>query len=126
MSDKELSPTLTEQEREEIEKKAIELASKHNVSKVHYYVHVAHDRDNERIVAYVTEPNYLTKIALMDKARTIGLNMAADELRLICQLREESHPLTYGEHSECDKYKLGVSQMCIGVIDIALDMIKKN
>ena len=126
MSDKELSPTLTEQEREEIEKKAIELASKHNVSKVHYYVHVATDRGNERIVSYITEPNYMTKIALMDKARMLGPNMAAEELRVMCQLKEESHPLTYGESSDCDKYKLGVSQKCLGVIDIALDEIKKN
>ncbi len=117
---------LTDDERKAIDEKCLELATKHNVAKVYPYVHVAAERDNERIIAYITEPTYITKISLMDKSRNLGLHIAADELRELCLLRDESHAFTFGSESFCDKYKLGVATFCTNVIDIALDGLKKK
>lgn len=117
---------LTDEERKAIDEKCLELATKHGVAKVYPYVHVDKDRNNERIIGYISEPSYITKISLMDKSRNLGLHIASDELRELCLLRDESHPFTYGSEAFCDKYKLGVATFCTSVIDIALDGFKKK
>jgi hypothetical protein len=122
---KALLPTLSETEIAEYEAKAVELATKHNCAKVYVYIGIKPET-YERIVSYIKEPNYITKLALMDKASQNGVNMAAEELRMICQIREESHPLTYGEEYECDPYKLGVVQVCINTIGMVIDAYKKK
>ena len=117
---------ITEEERKQYEERCVELATKYNVPKVHVCVQVKDDELNTRVVSYFKEPNYMTKLGLMDKAGTVGIHMAADELRLICQLKEESDPLTYSEHFTSDVYKLGLAQYCIGIIELISDKFKKK
>ena len=118
---------ITDEEKELYEKKCIELAAQHKCSKVHVFVAIkANDPECERVVAYIKEPDYINKLALIDKAVAMGSRQAAEELRMLYQITEESHPLTYGEHSECDRYKLGVAEFCIGLIQISVDVLKKK
>lgn len=94
-------------------------------SKVHVVVQV--DPDNfHRRACYLMEPNYLTKIRVMDKATTIGAYSAADELRVACTLKEKSHPLTYGEGPESDRYKLGIVDYCLGMVRRLENQFKKK
>lgn len=120
-----LQPELTAEEIEQYEQTCQELATKYNTPKVHVCVQFKPET-NERIVSYVKEPNYETKLYLMDKSGELGMHMAGEELRKICQLRDESNSLTYGDAFECDKYKLGVAQFCLGIITIALNQFKKK
>lgn len=112
-----LPDVLTEEEISNYESRAVELAVKYNISKVHPVVQIDGDT-KERSVCYLREPNYLTKIRVMDKATSLGVYTAADELRESCVIKEESDPITFGEGSECDRYKLGVT-------DYALTMVKR-
>jgi hypothetical protein len=121
-----LEKELTEVEIAELEKKCLELAEKHNVAKVYPCVQIKNDGSNERVISFVKEPNFETKLALMDISNSLGIHQAGNNLRMMCQLTEESNPLTYGEHWECDKYKLGVAQFCLGIIEIALNEYKKK
>ena len=52
----------------------------------------------------------------MDKMTSIGVYMGANELREACTLKEYSDPLTYGDSPECDPYKMGVINFCMGII----------
>jgi hypothetical protein len=109
------------------EAKCVELAEKYNVPKVYVCVQFKiGDEERERIVSYIKEPDYMTKLVAMDKAGTHGMHLAAEELRMVNILQEESHPLTYGDSIECEPYKLGVAQFCLDIIKIALNVLKKN
>jgi hypothetical protein len=116
---------ISDEERKSYEDKCIELATAHNVGKVHVCVQFKPET-NERIVSYIKEPNYVSKLALMGKASELDMYAAGEELRLIYQIKEESHPLTYGETYDCEPYKLGVVQHCLGVITIVTNRFKKN
>lgn len=121
---------LSDDEKKQIVEKCAELAKKYECADVHACVQLrdggGEGKSNERIISYLKEPNYITKLAIMDKAAVLGTTMAADELRTMCQLQEESHPLTYGNSAECDYYKLGVTRFCIDLITYAIDVFKKK
>lgn len=121
-----LEPQLTDLEREQYEQKAAELAKECGVPKVYVSVQINRDNGNERIVSYIKEPNYMTKLHLMDKATALGSHQAGDEFREMCQIKEHSHPLTHSDHPEADKYKLGVVQRCLEIITMVLDEFKKK
>ena len=119
------SLTLSDQERAEIEAKCLELAKEKKVAKVHPYVAIRPE-DGERIIAYVSEPNYQTKLHLMDKAVALGQHAAAEEYREMCLIREASHPLTYANTPDADPYKLGVVAKCLETITMVMDVFKKK
>lgn len=125
MKDNKLTPELTEAEMSAFEKKAEELASIHRVSKVTPVVFIEPDT-LKRVVAYVKEPNYPTKVRVMDKMVTTGSYSAADELREACLIKEESDPLTYGEGPECDSPKLGVTTHMLSVVKVMQNQFKKK
>jgi hypothetical protein len=125
MKEKKLTAILSEEEKQEYEAKALELKEKYKCANVYTYIGI-HPTTLERIVSYIQEPNYMTKLALMDKAGQVGINMAGEELRMICQLKDESHPLTYGDTFESEPYKLGVVQLCITTITMIADAYKKK
>jgi hypothetical protein len=102
----------------------IELATKHNCKKVHVCVQL--DEEGNEVISYVKEPDYMSKLALMDKAGQIGMHMAGEELRALFQLKEESDRRTYSDKWEDEKYKLGVAQFCLSIIEIALNQFKKK
>lgn len=116
---------LSDEERKEYADKAEALARQKAVSKVHPVVQI--DPDSlERKVCYLSEPSYATKIRVMDKATTIGIYTAADELREACLIKEASDPITYGEAPECDRYKLGVTDYALTMVTRLQDMFKKK
>lgn len=122
-----LPEQLTDDEVKEIEKKCEELKTKHNVSLVYPCVQFKNDGTNERVICYIAEPRFLDKLSLMDKSATLGMFHAANELRELYTLKEESNPLTYGESFECDRYKLGVTRFCLfNLVDTAENQYKKK
>lgn len=121
-----LPPELTPEEVAEIEANSVELAKTHQCGKVHAYVGIRSSHGNERVIAYIKEPNFQTKLGLMDKAAALGMHQAADELRQFCLLTEESHPLTKTEHPEGDPFKLGVVMKCLEIIEYSVNALKKK
>ena len=116
---------LSEEEIAEYQQKAEALANQKAVSKVHPVVQIDPDTLN-RHVCYLTEPNYHTKIRVMDKATTLGVYTAADELREACLIRDASDPITYGDSPECDRYKLGVTDYALTMVTRLQNQFKKK
>lgn len=124
-TEKKLEKDLTEEERKEYQERAEHLARTRGVSKVHPVVQI--DPDTlERKVCFLQEPNYSTKIRVMDKATTLGVYTAADEMRESCIIKEASDPITYGEGSESDRYKLGVTDYCLTMVGRLQNQFKKK
>lgn len=111
-----LTPQLSEAEIKEYEEKCESLAKAHNVSKVHAAV-IIQPGSLERHVCYIKEPNFPTKLNILNKMVSVGVYPAANELREACVIKEASSPLTYGEAPECDPYKIGVVNFCIPLIE---------
>lgn len=120
-----LPPELTDAERQAYEQKARELATKHGVATVHPVVFIDPDT-HKRIVAYLKEPNYMTKIMLMDKAVQSGPYVAGEEIRQICQIKEDSDPITYSDAPASDQYKMGIVNRCMAIVEQARDQFKKK
>lgn len=125
MKEEILTPELSESEIKAYSAKAEELAIREKVSKVHPVVQIAPET-LKRTVCYLREPNYLTKIRVMDKATTAGVYTAADELREACTMKDVSDPVTYGEGPESDSYKLGVTDYCLTLVTRLQNQFKKK
>ena len=120
-----LTEELTEVENKSYDAAAKALAVAKNISKVHVVVQM--DPETlERKVCYLSEPNYQTKIAVMDKAVTIGVYRAAEELRELSVIKESSDAITYSDSPESDPYKLGVVDYCLGMISRLQNQFKKK
>jgi len=115
---------LTDIERSEYEAKRVELEQELK-AKVHCCVQV-NPKNDERIVTYLKEPAFQTKLYLMDKSATIGPFMAADELRQIAVIQEHSHLYSYSDLTDAEPFKLGVVSFCINMISMATDQFKKK
>jgi hypothetical protein len=123
--DGELPENITPEENDYYEAKAKALASKYAVSTVYPVVQI--DKDTfVRSVCFLKEPNYVTKLSIMDKSITIGVYHAAEELRTVCLLAEESDAITFSESSESDRYKLGVVNFCLGIITALKNQFQKK
>lgn len=126
MEKEHLSKTLTKKEIEFYSEEADRIAkSLDGVSKVHPIVQIEPDTLIRR-VCYLREPSYDTKIRVMDKSITIGFYSAAEELRQSCVIREHSDALTYGDSPDCDRYKMGVVDECLGLVKRLENHFKKN
>lgn len=120
-----LPAELTEAEHKHYQETANQIAATKNISKVHPVVLI--DPDTlDRHVCYLSEPNYVTKISVMDKAVTIGIYRAAEELRELSVIRESSDAITYSDSPESDQYKLGVADYCLGMINRLQNQFKKK
>lgn len=120
MKEKEpIDPMLAYQDEAEI------LAKKYGVAKVHVYVGVD-PITNENVVGFMKEPSYIQKVLAMDKIATTGMFMAGDELREVLTLKEESDPRTYGESSDCDKFRLAMATICVTMIEVVQNTFKKK
>lgn len=120
-----ITEILTAKEIAVYDEKAHQLQKELNVSKVHVVVQVDPDTF-ERAVCYLKEPNYLTKIRVMDKATSLGVYTAAEELRELSVIKEHSDNITYSEHHQSDKYKMGVVDYCLGMINRLQNQFKKK
>lgn len=121
------SQEISEDEIKQYEEKCVELAKAVGASKVHCCIQLRRDDGSfDRIVTYIKEPNYMTKLALMDKAAMVGPMNAGEEFRLLCLLKEHSNPLAHSENEEYDKYKLGVTKFCVEIIELAQNEFKKK
>jgi hypothetical protein len=110
---------LTADEIKQIEDKAEELSISLK-TKVHIYC----SDDEEKVVAFFKEPNYTQKLYAMGKMTTVDPFMAANELRGILTIKEETDPrcMDGGE----DKYILGLTVAIIPVIEVAANAFKKK
>ena len=110
---------LTPDEIKQIEDKADELSTSLK-TKIHIYC----SNDEEKVVAFFKEPNFTQKLFAMDKIATVGPFMAANELRQILTIKEESDPRVFdgGE----DKYILGLTGAILPVIEVAQNAFKKK
>ena len=120
-----LTAELTDIELKSYSDKAEELAKKVGVSKVFPVVQVNPD-GFQRAVCYLSEPNYSTKIRVMDKATSSGIYTAADELREAIVLKEYSDAITYSDTPDSDPYKMGVTDFCLGMINRYQNQFKKK
>ena len=68
-----LLPVISDEESQSYDAKCAELQTKYNASKVYCCVQFR-EETNERIISYITEPNYTSKLVLMDKANDIGMH----------------------------------------------------
>lgn len=125
MEEIKLPSQLTEEEKTQYNDTADQLAKTLNVTKVHVFVSI-HPETQNRAVCYLKEPNFVTKIAMMDKASQMGAWMAANELREIITIKESSDALTYSESPESDAYKMGVNEYCMGIVNRFQDRFKKK
>jgi hypothetical protein len=125
MKTEKLPAELTAEETANYEKIASEIAKKYAISKVNVYVGLD-SITNERVVAFIKEPTFLQKMYAMDKLTTLGAFASGNELRETLTLKEESNPLTYGDGTECDKYKMGIVTQCIQLIEVAQNILEKK
>lgn len=116
---------LSEQEIADYQQRADDLARTAGVSKVHPVVTIDPDTF-DRHVCFLKEPNYSTKIRVMDKATTLGIYTAADEMREACLMRKESDPITYGDAPECDRYKMGATDYALTMVNRLQNQFKKK
>jgi hypothetical protein len=121
-----LSEKLSPEEIEIIEKECERLATEHKCGKVHACVQVYKTKNNERVISYIQEPNYPTQLYLLDKAAELGAHQASENMREMCIIKEASHPLTYIDTVEANKFKVGVVRFCMNLIKVVNDELKKN
>lgn len=121
----ELTKELTDEEYSNYQERATQLAAQHNVSKVTPIVFI-HPKTLKRSVCYLKEPNFDTKVRVMDKAMQIGLYSAANELRKDCVITDVSDAITYADSPECDEYKLGVVDSLMEHVNRLQDQFKKK
>lgn len=121
----ELTAELTPEEIQTYNDKCEVLAKEYNVSKVHACVIVT-PVTFERQVCYIKEPNYPTKLNVAAKMTNVSYQHGGDELRQACTIKEASSPLTYGESSDCDPYKMGVTNFCMGLITAYNNVLDKK
>lgn len=121
-----LSPVLSDDEIKQYADKAADLAKKYGVSVVHPVVQIDKENGFKRAVCYLKEPNYVTKVRLMDKATSVGVYSAGEELREICLLKEDSDPITYSDSPESDAYKMGAVDFAISLIRRLQNQFKKK
>lgn len=122
---KKLTPELTVAEIKMYDETAAELAKQKNVSKVHPVVQMD-PVTFERKVCYIQEPNYITKVTVLNKATQTGPWIAADELRELATIKEASDAITFGESADCDRYKLGITEYCMGIVSRLQNQFKKK
>jgi hypothetical protein len=120
-----LTAELTAEEKQGYDDKCIALATQYNVPVVHCCVIIT-PVTFERCVCYLKEPNFMTKLTTLSKMTRSGIQLAANELREACLIKEVSDPITYGESWECDPYKIGVVNFCMGLIDAYNNVFDKK
>lgn len=107
---------------EEIQSKADELTVKHGV-KVHPLVFKV--KDEEQVVGFLKEPPRFVKMRVMDKGMTSPMS-AASEIVDAYLIKEESDARIYSEASENDKYYLGAAYEAYQMVELAVNLVKKN
>jgi len=120
-----LPAQLTAEEHKQYDETADKLAKELNVSKVHVVVQI-NPETLERKVCYLKEPNYSTKIRVMDQATQLGVYTAAEQLREASVIKEASDAITYSESPESDDYKLGIVDYCLSMVNRLQNQFKKK
>jgi len=122
---KELTKTLSQDELDNYQSRSEEIAKELNVSKVHPVVFI-NPTTFERSVCYLSEPNFQTKLAIMDKALMLGVYQAGEELMRACVVKDYSDSITYSEHPVSDEYRMGVIDYCLQMINRYQNQFKKK
>lgn len=107
--------------QEQIQQKADELSQQLNV-KVHPLVFVDGD---EQIVGYITEPNRVTKLRVLDKGMISPISAAAELLEVIL-LKDESDSRILSDKPENDKIYMGAVMECYNTIQVSINQFKKK
>lgn len=121
----ELTVQLSEQESAAYVKRAAELAEQHKCAKVHPVVFI-HPQTKVRSVAYLMEPNFQTKLAIMDKSLMLGVYQAGEELMRLSIIKEASDECMYNEHPQYDDYRMGVVDFCLTMVGRFQNQLKKK
>lgn len=121
----ELTKQLTSEEIDKYDQRSEEIAKELGVNKVHPVVFI-NPTTLERTVCYLSEPNFQTKLAIMDKALMMGVYQAGEELMRTCVVKEYSDSITYSEHSASDDYRMGVIDYCLQMINRYQNQFKKK
>jgi len=122
---KQLTKTLSQDELDNYQSRSEEIAKELNVSKVHPVVFIS-PTTFERSVCYFSEPNFQTKLAIMDKALMLGVYQAGEELMRACVVKDYSDSITYSEHPVSDEYRMGVIDYCLQMINRYQIQFKKK
>lgn len=107
---------------EEIEQKAKELSVKYGV-KVHPLLFKV--RDESEVIGFIKEPPRFVKMRVMDKGLTQPIT-AASEIVDAYLIKEESDSRIYDEKPENDVYYIGAVKEAYGMIELAVNQLKKN
>jgi len=106
----------------EVTEKAKQLTEKYGV-KVHPLLFKV--RDEEPVVGYVKEPPRFVKMRVMDKGLTQPFT-AASEIVDAYLIKEESDSRIYDEKPENDVYYIGATREAYGMVELAINQLKKN
>lgn len=125
--DNTLTSKLSPEELENYNRIAGEIAKREGAIKVHPVV-LMDPVTFERIVAYIKEPNYMTKVAVMNKMSLQGPFIASMDLVEACLLKTDSDPRTYSETEteEVHRAKLGVLNFCSELVKVLKDQYAKK
>jgi hypothetical protein len=117
---------LSDEQRAEMEEKAKVLATQLSVPKVHPLAFY-NPETKTFVECYLKEPNYMTKLVILDKVMSHGIHIASEDLRQACVLTDHSDPLTYSDAPQSDPFKLGVlDYIAKSMIDTYVDQFKKK
>lgn len=125
MSTTEKKLQLTDEELQQYEEKSAEIAKQLGVEKVHPVVFI-NPETAERAVCYLKEPDFQTKLAIMDKALILGVYQAGHELSQLCVIKEHSDAITYADIYAAEDFKMGVVDYCLTMIKRYQNQFKKK
>lgn len=121
----ELPPELSEEEVAFYHAQELAFAEKYKTDIVRACVMISKD-DLSRVVCYLKDPEWLTKIKIMDMATQQGMYTAADYLRRLCTIESESDPRTFNPIKKDEKYKMGAVDYCLQLVERVINQLKKN
>lgn len=113
-------------ETEELVAKRTEELEKQTGKKITPFVFIDMDDNHKRVIGYLTEPDRLVKVRVMDKINRVGRYLASMELLESCLLKEASDKRIYTERPEYDIYYIGALKVADSLIVNAVNQFKKK
>lgn len=106
------------------EEKAKELSIKYQ-TKVNPIVFKVDAESDDIVIGYLKEPQRFVKLRMMDKGMTSPIT-AASEVMETCLIKEESDPRIMSEAQENDVFYIGATKVVYDLVQVAINLVKKN